>query len=154
MDIKWWQPTRPSTRATNVFHSWKDICLAKFSIWSAKTTTGLNIINDPMDISDENCAYMAEVGFEVHRRRITSTNCYFVGTTTRYLHIAYNTPRLPTHPRKSITIDLIYDSHHLCTRYRIDGIVCPLRNHVTLFLPISPTCVMGNVKVANVLCTS
>ena len=49
----------------------------------------------------------------------------FVGTTIYYFHIPYHTPPLPIHPRKSRTIDLIYD-----------------------------TCVMENVKVANFLCTS
>ena len=81
------------------------------------------------------CAYMVRLGFEVHCRQITSINAInFVGTTIYYFHITYNTPPLPTHPRKSRTIDLIYDSCHLCPRNRIDGIVCPMRNHVTLFL--------------------
>ena len=78
---------------------------------------------------------MVRLGFEVHCRQITSINAInFVGTTIYYFHITYNTPPLPTHPRKSITIDLIYDTRHICRRDRIDGIVCPMRNHVTLLL--------------------
>ena len=90
---------------------------------------------DALHISDKKCAYMVRLGFEVHWRQITSINAInFVGATIYYFHITYNTPPLPTHPRKSVTIDLIYDTRHLCRRDRIDGIVCPMRNHVTLFL--------------------
>jgi len=78
---------------------------------------------------------MAGLGFEAHCRQITSINAInFVGTTLYSFHVAYHTPPFPLHPTKSITIHLIYDTRHLCMRNRIDGIVCPMRNHVTLFL--------------------